>query len=76
MNESLIGTTMQVLVEGAGRGPNSAIGRTYGDAPEIDGRIFLRGRDLQVGSFYDARITAADGYDLEGTVEANGAQRR
>lgn len=45
------------------------LGRTEGDAPEIDGTVFVVGRDVVVGEFYDVRITGAHPYDLVGAVE-------
>ena len=53
-------------LEGKGRGV-VAIGRSYADAPEIDGTVKIRGAGvskLSVGAFADVLITAADTYDL------------
>jgi len=45
----------------------TAIGRTMGDAPEIDGTVQIaRGTQLRVGEFAQVKITAADTYDLIG----------
>ncbi len=42
-----------------------ALGRSAGDAPEIDGRVYLgRGKKLKPGDLVEARVTAADEYDL------------
>ena len=67
-NEGVVGREIEVLVEAADRTPGTWLGRTYGDAPEIDGRIDLRGEGLCTGRIYTARVTKADGYDLHGEV--------
>ncbi|MEP7302679.1 MAG: 30S ribosomal protein S12 methylthiotransferase RimO [Caldimonas sp.] len=67
-----IGATMQVLVDSApGLGRKGGIGRSYADAPEIDGRVRLlppekASRTLKSGEFTRARIVAVDGHDLVG----------
>ncbi len=48
---------------------NSAVGRTRGDAPEIDGVVHVASRrPLKVGEIATVRIESADAYDLRGTV--------
>jgi ribosomal protein S12 methylthiotransferase len=65
-----IGATMQVLVDSApALGRRGGVGRSYADAPEIDGTVRLLPPDkaskvLKVGEFTRARIIAADGHDL------------
>ena len=65
-----IGATMQVLVDSApGLGRKGGVGRTYADAPEIDGSVRLlppakASRTLRAGEFTRARIVAAEGHDL------------
>jgi ribosomal protein S12 methylthiotransferase len=67
-----IGATMQVLVDHApGLGRKGGRGRSYADAPEIDGTVQLlppekASKTLKVGEFTRARIVAADGHDLIG----------
>ena len=55
---------MDVLVEGHCNG--AAIGRSYRDAPEIDGIVRIDNCAAQPGTFVKARITGADEYDLAG----------
>ena len=58
-----VGGTEPVVVD-AVEG-NTAVARSYGDAPEIDGNVLIRGYgDVQAGEFIDVRITASDAYDL------------
>jgi ribosomal protein S12 methylthiotransferase len=65
-----IGATMQVLVDSApGLGRKGGVGRSYADAPEIDGTVRLLppqklSKRLAVGEFTQARIVATEGHDL------------
>ena len=65
-----VGATMQVLVDQApALGRKGGVGRSYADAPEIDGTVRLLPPDkasktLKVGDFTRARIVAAEGHDL------------
>jgi len=65
-NQALVGKTLPVLIEGLGDGV--AVGRSYRDAPEIDGMVILE-QELPVGQIIPVRITGAMTYDLSGTVE-------
>ncbi|WP_155831880.1 30S ribosomal protein S12 methylthiotransferase RimO [Hylemonella gracilis] len=65
-----VGATMQVLVDSApGLGKKGGVGRSYADAPEIDGTVRLLppekiSKTLKAGEFTKARIVATDGHDL------------
>jgi ribosomal protein S12 methylthiotransferase len=65
-----IGATMQVLVDSApALGRKGGVGRSYADAPEIDGTVRLlppekASKQLRVGEFTRARIVAVEGHDL------------
>ena len=65
-----VGMNMQVLVDSApALGRKGGVGRTYADAPEIDGTVKLLppeklSKQLKVGEFTRARIVATDGHDL------------
>jgi ribosomal protein S12 methylthiotransferase len=65
-----IGATMQVLVDSApAMGRRGGVGRSFADAPEIDGTVCLLppekiSKQLKVGEFTRARIVAAEGHDL------------
>ncbi len=67
-----IGATMQVLVDKApAMGRKGGVGRSYADAPEIDGIVRLLppeklSKQLKVGEFTRARIVATEGHDLVG----------
>jgi ribosomal protein S12 methylthiotransferase len=66
INQSYVGKTLDVLVEGRDKG--IAIGRSYRDAPEIDGLVFIEG-EAQIGEIVSVRITGAMAYDLTGVPE-------
>jgi len=70
-NQSLVGKTLPVLVEGYGDG--LTVGRSYRDAPEIDGLVIVEGQ-LPLGEIVPVRITGAMNYDLVGVVDAAPAQ--
>jgi ribosomal protein S12 methylthiotransferase len=67
-----VGATMQVLVDSApALGRKGGVGRSYADAPEIDGRVLLQppeklSKQLKVGEFTRARIVGTAGHDLVG----------
>lgn len=66
-NQLLVGKIMHVLIEGQGEVEGSdeviSLGRTYRDAPEIDGMVLVEG-NLPVGALLPVRITGAMVYDL------------
>ncbi len=67
--EGRVGMTMAVLVDQVEEG--RAIGRSYADAPEIDGTVVVEdGGHLRPGDLVDVLITAADAYDLSGRLAA------
>jgi ribosomal protein S12 methylthiotransferase len=63
VNQSYVGKTLDVLVEGYDNG--ISIGRSYRDAPEIDGMVFIEGQ-ARVGDIVPVRIGGAMAYDLTG----------
>jgi ribosomal protein S12 methylthiotransferase len=72
-NQSFIGKTLDVLVEGQGDG--ISLGRTYRDAPEIDGMVIIE-NEIPVGEMVPVRITGAMPYDLSGVLDKNSLQER
>jgi len=76
-NQALVGKTLDILVEGHGMGEDEdgnetgdiiSLGRSYRDAPEIDGYVFVEGA-LPAGEIVPVRITGATTYDLMATVD-------
>lgn len=70
-NQELIGSIQRVLIEGYLVEDDVYVGRTYRDAPGVDGIVFVSAPyELMSGSFVDVKITEANEYDLTGvTVE-------
>jgi ribosomal protein S12 methylthiotransferase len=64
-NLSFMGKTLDVLFEGAGDG--LSVGRSYRDAPEIDGLVIVEGQ-APLGELSPVRITGALDYDLSGVL--------
>lgn len=65
INQDQVGRILDVLIEGQGDG--LSVGRSYRDAPEIDGVVLIPG-DVPVGKVVQTRITGAMEYDLVGEV--------
>jgi len=63
INQSYVGKTLDVLVEGYDNG--ISIGRSYRDAPEIDGMVLVESK-AKVGEIVPVKITGAMAYDLTG----------
>jgi ribosomal protein S12 methylthiotransferase len=67
LNKNLIGQIVEIIVEGAARG--GFVGRSYRDAPEIDGQVFIKpAQSITPGKITRARVTGAGTYDLFGHV--------
>jgi ribosomal protein S12 methylthiotransferase len=64
-NQACVGKTLRILVEGEGDGVS--VGRSYRDAPEVDGLVIVDGK-LPVGKMVDVNITGAMPYDLSATI--------
>lgn len=64
-----IGQELLVMIEGKVSGESAYIGRTYGDAPNVDGYLFVQtGELLMTGDFAKVRVTGAMEYDLIGEL--------
>jgi len=63
INQEYVGKTLDVLVEGYNDG--ISVGRSYRDAPEIDGLVLVEG-ELPLGEIVPIRISGAMAYDLTG----------
>ena len=67
--EDMIGTELYCMVEGKVADEPAYIGRTYKDAPGVDGYIFIQtGEALMSGDFVKVRVTGAIDYDLIGEI--------
>jgi len=65
VNQSYVGKTLDVLVEGFDNG--ISVGRSYRDAPEIDGMVLIEGK-AKVGDIVPVKISGAMAYDLTGVL--------
>jgi ribosomal protein S12 methylthiotransferase len=64
-NQRWVGREMEILIEGrAPLDPTTALGRSFRDAPEIDGQVYVRRYAARPGTFVRARIVEARPYDL------------
>jgi ribosomal protein S12 methylthiotransferase len=64
-----VGTRQQVIIDEVG--PSVAKGRSQGDAPEIDGAVYVKSkRALRVGDIVSVQVERSDEYDLHGTAVA------
>ncbi len=69
-NKSLVGKTLKTIVDGYDPYTDSYEGRTFRDAPEIDGKVtFICDGALNSGDFADVLITGINEYDLIGEVK-------
>lgn len=67
--KKLVGKTMQVIIEGYIPDEDVYVGRTYMDAPDIDGSIFIFSEErLMSGDVVTALVTGSEKYDLIGEV--------
>ncbi len=64
-----IGQELMVMIEGKVSGESAYIARTYGDAPKVDGYLFVQtGELMMTGDFAKVRVTGALEYDLIGEL--------
>ncbi len=68
--QDAVGSTMLVMVEGMVPDEHAYVARSYRDAPNVDGFVFIQtGRELVTGDFVRVRITGSYEYDLIGEIE-------
>lgn len=70
-NQQFLGKVLSVLIEGTGEG--LSVGRSYRDAPEVDGLVIVEG-EVPLGEMVPVSISGAMHYDLTGTVETAGSR--
>jgi ribosomal protein S12 methylthiotransferase len=76
-NETLVGRRLDVLIDSPSpEGRHGWVGRTYADAPDVDGVALLQGPGLEPGDLITCEIVAAEGYDLIARPEARAPRRR
>lgn len=68
-NQNMAGSVMKVLIEGYLTEEDVYVGRSYKDAPSVDGMVFVHAdRELMSGIFVDVKITEGNEYDLTGEI--------
>lgn len=68
--EDMVGRSLMVMIEGKVAEEDAYVGRSYKDAPNIDGYVFVRTeRQLMTGDFVAVKITGSYEYDLIGEIE-------
>lgn len=68
-NQEFVGTVMKVLIEGYLSDDDVYVGRTYRDAPGVDGIVFVSAPyELMSGTYVDVKITEGNEYDLTGVI--------
>ncbi|WP_406700578.1 30S ribosomal protein S12 methylthiotransferase RimO [Singulisphaera sp. Ch08] len=76
-NQGMVGRKLDVLIDGPSpEGKDLWIGRTYADAPDVDGLTFVRSPSIEPGDLVACEIVAAEGYDLIARTEAAPRPRR
>lgn len=67
--ENMIGKEVMVMIEGKVADENAYVGRTYMDAPNVDGLIFIEtDEEMMSGDFAKVKVTGAQEYDLIGEI--------
>ena len=68
--DSMIGKKMLIMIEGKVADENAYVGRSYMDAPNVDGYVFVNtSRNLMTGDFVPVVITGSYEYDLIGEID-------
>ena len=68
--DSMIGQKLMVMIEGKVADENAYVGRSYKDAPNVDGYVFVNAdRNLMTGDFVPVVITGSYEYDLIGEID-------
>ena len=75
MAQQMIGRELLVMVEGKVADENAYVARTYRDAPNVDGYLFIQtDEELISGDFVKVKVTGAEEYDLIGEIADESAQ--
>ncbi len=75
-NQEQIGRQQDILIDGDILGEENAyVGRSYAEAPEIDGVVYVTGENLQPGEIVPCEVVATEGYDLVAVAVGAAKQR-
>jgi ribosomal protein S12 methylthiotransferase len=68
-----VGRELDVIIDGPDpEVPGQSLGRSYADAPDIDGLVRVKGKRLHAGDIVRVKVTGADGYDLAARAVGTG----
>ena len=70
-NRRLIGSLQRILIEGFNKEDNLLLGRTFFQAPDIDGIAYVTKGEASTGDLVEVKITDASAYDLFGEINNN-----
>ena len=68
INRSYVGKTLKVIADGIDYDKNKFTGRAYFSAPDIDGKVYFDGDNVEQGKYYKVKIVRANAYDLYGRM--------
>lgn len=68
INRSYVGKTLKVIADGIDYDKNKFTGRAYFSAPDIDGKVYFDGDNVEQGKYYNVKIVRANAYDLYGRM--------
>ena len=72
--DAQIGRPLDIILDApVPEAPNAFLGRSYADAPEVDGAVYVTGENLRPGQIVPCEIVARRGYDLIGAAIATGS---
>jgi ribosomal protein S12 methylthiotransferase len=74
-HKNLVKNTIAVIVDEKDKRGKEWLGRTYGDAPDVDSKVIIQENLLEVGDIKNMMITGTVGYDLIGTIIRHKTQR-
>jgi ribosomal protein S12 methylthiotransferase len=78
-NRGLAGRELDILIDGPAPGATVRdlwVGRSYADAPDVDGVTYVRGSGLEPGDLVSCTIVGAEGYDTVATAQGGPPRRR
>jgi ribosomal protein S12 methylthiotransferase len=71
-HKNLVGNSIPVIIDEKSESNDDWLGRSYGDAPDVDSKVIIQGNHLKAGDIKNMVITGTAGYDLTATSIKNG----
>jgi ribosomal protein S12 methylthiotransferase len=72
-NQNQIGRRLEVLIDAPVEGQKNAwIGRSFAEAPDVDGVVYVTGKGLKTGQFVPCEVVASKDYDLIAAATGKG----